>query len=559
MEPRPGVSAEFGAAGAGRDQLTRLVDILRPVTGRPSRAQAATVVILIALGVFFRLYGLEQKVFWHDEVYTKFFAAGYQSHDWQTTLFTGQVLDVEQLQQFQRHNPDKGIADTVRGLAQDEPQHPPGYYVLARLWVSWFGDGIATLRLLSALLGLLALPAMWWLAHELLGSRRAAWTAVVLLAVSPFSVLYAQEAREYVLWGVLTLASNAMLLRAIRRTEAGASRWALDWGAFALLTAVSLYTAFSAAAVILGQVLAICLRERMRFTRVSSSAASAMAVAALLFLPWAVVLHARLEAFQASMAWSRDIVIPRTELLALLASNLSRPVIDLWDDAQGAAWVAVGASTVLLVAATITLLRGIPWRRAVLPLCVAGVPLLLLLVPDLLYGGIRSISARYLTPTFLMGSLAVAFLTGRDAARWRTALLVGVVAAGMLSCAHNARRPAVWTKGISINLPGVAEQINRSTSPLVVGNRERHNPGNLLALSTLLRDDASIQFLAMQDPTPRLPPGFEHVYLFSPTPTYRKALESLENVSTQRLHHDLHMELWQVLPRGTPRGTEHDH
>ncbi len=521
------------------------------MTGRPSRALAATVVFLIALGVFFRLHGLDTKVFWHDEVYTKFFAAGYQSHDWQTTLYTGQVLDVEQLQQFHRHDPDRTVADTVRGLARDEPQHPPLYYVLARLWVSWFGDAVATLRLLSALLGLLALPAMWWLADELFRSRRVAWTAVVLLAVSPFFALYAQEAREYVLWGVLTLAANAQLLRAIRRTEAR-ERAAIDWGAFALLTAASLYTAFSAAAVILGQVLYICARERLRFTRVSLSAAASMATAAALFLPWAIVLHARLEAFQASMAWSRDITIPRTELLSLLASNLSRPTIDLWPDAHGAAWFAVAAAVALLAAASVAMVRGIPWKRSALPLAVALTPLLLLLVPDLLYGGIRSISARYLTPTFLVGLLAIAWLCGRDAARWRSALLAIVLAAGALSCAHNARQSVVWTKGISFGLPVVADQINRTTSPLVIGNRERHNPGNLLALSQMLRDDASVQFLAMQDPIPPLPDGFGAIFLFSPTPTHIAELEAREGVTIHRLHHDLHLELWRIT-----RGSEH--
>lgn len=516
------------------------------MTGRPSRALAATVALLIGLGVFFRLHGLDQKVFWHDEVYTKIFAAGYQSRDWQATLFTGEVIDVEVLQGFQRHDPHKGLADTVRGLAQDEPQHPPAYYLLARLWVSWFGDSVATLRLLSALLGLLALPAMGWFAHELFGSRRVAWTAVVLLAVSPFFVLYAQEAREYVLWGGLTLAANAQLLRAIRRTEARSRKWALDWGTFALLTALSLYTAFSAAAVIFGQVLTICLRERMHLTRVSLSAAGAMGVAALLFLPWAVVLYARLEAFEASMAWSRDIVIPRTELLALLASNLTRPTIDLWPEAQGLVWLGVGAALLLWVAATVALVRRVPGRRALLPLCVAIVPLLLLLGPDLQFGGIRSISARYLTPTLLVGLVAIAGLTGRDAARWRTGLLAIVIGAGLLSCAHNARLSTVWTKGVSIHLPVAAEHINRSTSPLVIGNRERHNPGNLLALSALLHAGASVQFLAMQDPTPPLPTGFDAIYLFSPTPTYLEDLETLQGVTPRLLHHDLHMELYQA-------------
>lgn len=39
---------------------------------------------------------------------------------------------------------------------------------------------------------------------------------MALIAVSPFHVLYAQEAREYSLWTVTILLSSAALLRAMR-------------------------------------------------------------------------------------------------------------------------------------------------------------------------------------------------------------------------------------------------------------------------------------------------------------------------------------------------------
>ncbi len=502
-------------------------------------------------GVFFRLHALDRKVFWHDEVYTTSFAAGYQSHDWQEALFNGDVLPVDALRRFQRQDPSRGLIDTVAGLARDEPQHPPLYYALARLWVSWLGDGVGRLRLLSALLGLLALPAIWVLADELCCDRRVAGTAAALLAVSPYFVLYAQEAREYALWGVLTLASTAQLLRAIRFADAPWRRRTLEWGAFALLTALSLYTAFSAAAVILGQIAWICGRERFRPTRVSLGAAAAMAVAALLFLPWAVVLFARLDAFRASMAWSRDITIPRAELLSIAATNLSRPFVDGWDDPHGAAWAAVVAAGALVAASGIGLARGVSGRRGWLAVAVGATPLALLIVPDLLFGGIRSVSARYLCPTAAMSVLAVAWLLGRAGPRWRTVLLSTVAAAGVLSCLHNDGQRAVWTKGISLHLPEVADLINRSPAPLVVGNRERHNPGNLLALSRRLRDDASVQFLAMDEPLRPLPTGFGAVYAFSPTPTWRAEIEARDGVTFCPLLQDLHLELWQL-------GSEHD-
>jgi uncharacterized membrane protein len=506
------------------------------------RALVAALAFALLLGGGLRLYGLDDKVFWHDEVYSTLFAAGYQSHDWQEVLWTGDVVPIADVQRFLRPAPDRGVFDTVAGLARDEPQHPPLYYVLARTWVGLIGDGVARLRLLSALLGLLAIPAMFWLADELYCDRRRAWAAAALMALSPFFVLYAQESREYVLWGILTVCSTAQLLRAIRHSDARSGE-VREWTAFALITALSLYTAFSAAAVILGQVVFICLRERLRFTRLSLSAAAAMAGAALLFLPWAVVLHARLEAFSASMAWSRTIVIPRTELLALFGSNLSRSIVDFWADATGLAWGLVVAAVAVLATGAVSMVRSVPWRKAALPVLVGLAPVVILLVPDLLFGGIRSISARYLTPTLAMGLLAVAGLVGSR----RGDILVGIVAvvAGA-SCLHNAGTDSPWTKGISRNLPVVAEAINASTSPLIVANRERHHPGNLLALSAILNPDAAVQVLAMQDAIEPLPAGFTNVYLFSPTPQYRDELTALEGVTLTPLHQDLHMELWRV-------------
>ncbi len=80
--------------------------------------------------------------------------------------------------------------------------HPPLFYALLHVWVAWFGDGPTALRSLSALAGTLAIPAFGMAARRLVGER-VALIATLLLALSPFHVRYAQEARMY---GVLVLA-----------------------------------------------------------------------------------------------------------------------------------------------------------------------------------------------------------------------------------------------------------------------------------------------------------------------------------------------------------------
>jgi len=512
---------------------------------------------VLAVGVFARFYHLDRKLLWHDEVYTTIFTAGYQSRDWEATLYTGRVVDVAEMQRFLRYDPEKRVLDTIRGLARDEPQHPPAYYVLARIWVGVLGDGIGTLRALSALLSLLAFPAIWWLCREMFGSARIAWTGVVLHAVSPFFVLYAQEAREYALWGVLILLSTAALLRAIRRTEGAPEpplRRVGAWAPYVLFTTLALYTSFSTASVLLAHALYLAIRERMRPTRVALWFGGALAASGLLFLPWAVTLLRHFEAFQASMAWAETIVVPRRELLALLALNVSRQVVDLWPDLDHLAAIAVVALAVALVAgAIVSLVRRTPLRTSALALCLIAVPILFLLVPDLLFGGIRSVSARYLVPSWIGVEVALAFLLGSafgEDRRW-TALAAVVVAAGLASCLLNAKRDVAWTKGISIHLPEVARAVNQSASPLVIANREHHNPGNLLALCNLLAPGTKIWVWTGGDAT-TLPQNDSDVFLFSPTDPFRRDLERREGVTTRLLVGDLHLQLWKVEPADPP-------
>ncbi len=112
---------------------------------------------------------------------------------------------------MQHANPDLGIDATLNALIS-RPEHPPLYYLLARLWAGLFADPVVALRSLSALFGLLLLPAVYWFARELFGDPRVSWMAVLLAATSPLFLLYAQEARQYALWCLLTALSGAALL-----------------------------------------------------------------------------------------------------------------------------------------------------------------------------------------------------------------------------------------------------------------------------------------------------------------------------------------------------------
>ena len=168
----------------------------------------------------------------------------------------------------------------------------------------------------------------------------------------------------------------------------------------------------------------------------------------------------------------------------------------------------------------------------------------MLLGPDLLFGGIRSLSARYLTPAWLGLLLALAWALGRRGAL-RTALLAAVLAVALLSSLHDVRLRAPWTKGTSVLLPEIAERIEWEQHPLILGDIERHHPGDLLARARLVPPRTRFQLLTIEaEASYALPSDPGTVLLFSPNPLFRAYLERRTGRRCSKLLGDLHNELW---------------
>jgi mannosyltransferase len=103
-----------------------------------------------------------------------------------------------------------GLGGTLHVVGSSE-RSPPLYYLLAWGWSKLFGTGEVGLRSLSALIGVLTVPAAYLAARQL-ASRRAGLIAAALVAFNPYLVWYSQEARSYALlvfflaWGLYLFA-----------------------------------------------------------------------------------------------------------------------------------------------------------------------------------------------------------------------------------------------------------------------------------------------------------------------------------------------------------------
>lgn len=97
---------------------------------------------------------------------------------------------------------------------------PPLYYVLLHFWMGFFGTSDLAVRSLSGVFGVITVPLVW-LAGRRLGGRTVAWTAMLLVATSPFAVRYDTETRMYALVALLTVLGYLALDRAIHRPRPG--------------------------------------------------------------------------------------------------------------------------------------------------------------------------------------------------------------------------------------------------------------------------------------------------------------------------------------------------
>src|SRR5215212_8287668 len=112
---------------------------------------------------------------------------------------------------------------------------PPLYYMLLHVWMGWFGTSEFATQSLSAIVGLLCVPAAFWAGNVTMG-RRVAWAAATLAAVNPFLTIHSYEARMYallILLGIVT--STAFILAYVQRR----ARWRPVFG---VLLALMLYT-----------------------------------------------------------------------------------------------------------------------------------------------------------------------------------------------------------------------------------------------------------------------------------------------------------------------------
>ncbi|MBP0017485.1 MAG: glycosyltransferase family 39 protein [Cyanobacteria bacterium SBLK] len=519
--------------------------------------------IVLISGVILRFYNLSGQLYWHDEAFTSLRISGYTAEEVKQEIFTGELIQVKDLQKYQNSNRDRNISHVIDALALEDSQHPPLYYILIKLWADWFGSSIPVIRSFSALISLLVFPCLYWLCWELFRSPLVGWMAIAIASVSPYFFLYAREARQYSLWTVTILLTGILLLRSIRltREEIPFQQSFKNWGGYAIALTFSFYTFPISAIVAIGQGIYVLIAETLlnRFHRFKSllfySFASCFSI--LLFSPWVAIMISSWS--KTGPSWTER-PLPLLIWLKLWGMHFSRFFIfsiDGFGFHTLLNYITLPIFILLFLYSLYFLCRQTPVKVWLFILILTLIIPFALASPDLLWGGQRSTSSRYLLPMYLGMDIAIAYLFTAQILQsrfwpsffWKS-ITLATISLGLISCLFYVNAEASWIKGVSFNNPEIVRAIAPSSKSLLITTSAEINFGNILALSHVLDPNINLLLIDVYAPSDweiiaKIPESFQNIYFLNVSDRWRQKFENQYNFQTKPIYSDTFLWLWQ--------------
>jgi uncharacterized membrane protein len=181
-----------------------------------NRYHLLLILLWLAIGTCLRFWRLASLPPWTDECATIVFSLGNSFR----TVPLNQVISSDVLLQPLQSISTVGINAVIEHLF-NESTHPPVYFVLSHFWMKWFSPigeltSIWVARSLSALFGVVSIPAMFGFGYLAFRSKLVGQMAAAMMAVSPYTIFLARDARHYTLVILLVIASLCCFVKAIQ-------------------------------------------------------------------------------------------------------------------------------------------------------------------------------------------------------------------------------------------------------------------------------------------------------------------------------------------------------
>ncbi len=299
---------------------------------------------------------------------------------------------------------------------------PPLYYLLLKAWASVAGNSEFSLRFLSVMLSVVLVPLMYRLARRL-RLEDAAPVAALVVAIHPWYVWHAQDARMY---SLLLLTGAAATLALLAWEGRGFERsWKSD-ATLALGYAALLYTHYLGAGLVVAHLLSMVWSSRPSQGRrlLPRYLYRGLLPAALLFIPW---MPAALRTMRSDTSYfvgslKLDEAL-RKVLVALFVGGPGETVLE-----STGVYLAVAMAAVLAVALVANRSRTSLWPLSILVATLVATLAVFLVVPKF--------NPRYLVlaslPLPLLWGQAVSPLWRKPArgGSWIGAVALGAVVLG---------------------------------------------------------------------------------------------------------------------------------
>ena len=475
---------------------------------------------IVLIGIFLRCINLGQKPYWFDETYTLLRVSSYSEQDAVQELLTGQIIEAGDFLKYQSLSSEKGAIETIAGLAQEEPQLPPLYFLAAKFWAQCFGTSKAAMRSLSVIGGLLSFPVIYWLCLELFASSAIGWMAMALFAVSPINLRYAQEIRPYSFWLTLILITCVLLLRSIRQPTKS------NWGLYTFFTIMALYCHLLTGLVTIAQGLYVLGIERFRITRVTAAYGMSLGISIVGLLPWFWIVWSHRKVAAKMLAWT-SVPMPLNHLIQGAGTSLSQ-IFFAWHLKYHYPFIYLAIPILIFILYALYFLCSDTSIRVWLFIfAIAGVTALPFLLADLLLGGRRSLNERYFLVCYVILLIAVAYLliskltnrisdAGQSTAWQSTAwqwITVVLLSGSLLSCGLGSFDRTWWGwSEFDVEIPLI---VQATPHPLVVSDMPL---GFVMPLARELQPQTQMQLLGtIAFDHLDFPDQFSHIFLYNPS------------------------------------------
>lgn len=244
---------------------------------------------ILLIGLFLKVYRIDQKYFWFDEVSSISHTSGNQFNPPVKNLVLPITVYKDQLR---LNKQGYTFGSELKGLFTSVNMNPL-HYPLLMIWTRILGDEPVMYRWFNVLMILMTLPILFLLSQKLFNNPMAGWVAITIYATSPYINYFTHEARYHITWAFFIVTTCYLFIKSLDSEK-------LIWWVGVVVTATcSMYISLISIPTLVGLFLWGTIYYKYERRKIVIS----FALAFLFYLPWLYWLYINRNEIGTGLAW----------------------------------------------------------------------------------------------------------------------------------------------------------------------------------------------------------------------------------------------------------------